>query len=506
MANMDVLNLLTHKLNEAAPCDATNISKRYLIVLKDSSKGLFEAELSHEELYNIISEPHTKTMDDFYKGLWNRTPSSDPRDRNNATANTKCITNVAFCNERVGCLGEMQDRLTIALNTLNYKRVSNFYKILSSGQSDSIYLNANMSSMLFHFDAPYCHQFAKNVFMMFGQVLNDNLVDKHYFDVTVKAGKTVIDLIDWNTLPTTNNLTSPVFLCNYLGDCNLFSLFELYNKKFPEIANAIAEYRPEKNQSSLPELSFEEEYNQLHDRFKPKQCSSKNTCKPIYIYMNENGEIWIKKTSSVFSTNSSEDTTSYFLSELDLLYSNYKQKEEGFYIDILEYYRNKTCITAERFCPFSGIQHKTITTTLKSYISATINEIEDIVKNENSTTCPFESSVWDQLTATFMNNSDQSDNKSEPNQNSYAKPVAPIYNISKENPQVITTIKTVFWILLLFVVTVCGFVGGNYIWNYFKSRTLSANSISYFARNSQGSSSSYISFSRLSQTNLSPYG
>lgn len=379
---------LQRRLNLAGTCKQPNQSEYYLIVIMDSFKNLYEAELSPTELHELI---HVPFINKVYEQYRSKRITALNLDLNSTSTSNTCITHAAFCPHRSPCFVPTNNTLLNRLSFLNKERKDVFNDVLIDTKTQSVYYNTRMDKSLFRIKTYYKEIVENMMTMIYGQVNTDQKVDEEYFNDTKDQGSRVIKMIDWTAAACKTNLTSPVYLCNYNSICNLFSLSELYSKEFARIVNEIEANQVGKDQSKAAQTFSMETYNMLHSRYEPSQCDGEESCMPIYTFINENGTVFINAKNSSFASGTVDD----FRAELEMLHIRYPRNEDGLHTKILEYHSKKGCHKSGRFCPYSGIQNKLITSSLKNNIKKNIFCFK-INQNETER-CSFDGTDWDRI-------------------------------------------------------------------------------------------------------------
>lgn len=362
MDDKELAGILEKALDEAVNCKEGDNEKLYLIVVGETSGKSFYAKLSVPESRDLFKNHYAafSNIRELIQILKNI------RMQNTTYKNNDCVTHAAFCFPKHPCyVSDHQDPFLRLLRELSSIGKTTFENVLNNTALRTVYYNSPKQG--FKIAPQSCNWLAKRIFMVFGGVFYNRELDEIGFNQTMKLGTDLIENIDWQQFPWNTTRTSPIFTCNYLGNCYLYSLLEFYDDEIPKAVEKIEKY-----QSVLSFKFPYNKFNELHARNKPKECYSKKSCEPLVIYINENGETKFNETSYSYTS----DSGNILAEELDILYGRFNNVEQGLYKDILKIYGEKHCKELDGLCPYFGIKHIQLSIALKQ-------RFKDYIKTEN---------------------------------------------------------------------------------------------------------------------------
>ena len=358
----------------------------YLIVIRGYNNRLYGTEMPYNELYDIIDGPYRSIASEEELKKWNKVSRREITNRNYDNPRPRCITHMAVCYENMPCYVPVPDPLLNALSKLNLKRGNLFMKAMAALPQKSIYLNMNMYEIPSDIYSSYAEQFKTNFQTDFKLIDSNSNSTLALYDIVTQKDMKIRNLINWEALARNNaTLSLPVLICTSQAECQLFSLSELYYDVFPKLANQLADKLCDKNSSSsLCNYSLTE-YNRLHNKYTPPECTSKDSCKPIIYFINETGNIFGIYPVLPFI----KGTISDFYDEVNYLNVSYNTIKEGFAYEILKKFNKENTYKTnfEDFSRYKGLSF------FKTFARPVILALENRINN-NTLFTDFEADLY----------------------------------------------------------------------------------------------------------------
>ena len=256
------------------------------VFMRGFHNKVFEAEFSYSELFDIVDRDYgNKNYSPANHRSWQKVRQFVFNERKRPCTCKNCGMHLVFCAEKVPCYSLVSGPLLRALSHLNVNRKDAFMLTLSPMKQTSIYFNSNINQTLSNISSYGSQWFKESLYINSTQTFDVSKIYENHFNTILQNAQNITDAIEWNNLPETVILTSPpVLLCTSHADCNFFSLFELYYKYFPLIANNAMRFKEKLSPSSSCNYSLNM-YNELHSRYTPRMCENKDSCNLIVSFI-----------------------------------------------------------------------------------------------------------------------------------------------------------------------------------------------------------------------------
>ena len=352
----EIFELVLHTTQGCKNADHEN---RYVLITKIASIGYKKTFWSYTELYNILTKYIEKysRFEEFDSEDIQLTPPDQkyPHKKHEAC---DCITHAALCLQLGPCLlSDYSDSLLMALHKLNSIGRMVFENVLPDMTVRSIYYNSNMPA--FYTEPTYCYWYAKCAFIDYDKTIYYNKLKEIGLEQTIKLGQKVTSKIEWDTLP--EYISLPVFICLASGNCNLFSLFELYTKEFSKANKTYVKYK-----SLLIETFKLNYYTKFYNLDKPFFDSKT----PIYIYINQNGEVKYYPNESTFEFNFFVE----LINDLAIRYNSVSRLFTNFYENISKGINSTNCLNSRDNSAYLQMNNKIINDTTRDEIKTNIQK------------------------------------------------------------------------------------------------------------------------------------
>lgn len=284
----------------------------FLVVMRGFHNQVYEEEFTYSELFDFVNGDYRNN--DYSPAnhrSWQEVRQFVFNERERPCTCKNCGMHLVFCAEKVPCYSLVSGLLLRAFSRFNVNRKDAFMLILNLAKQTSIYFNNNINQTLSNISSYGSQWFKESLYINSTQTFDVSKIYENHFNTILQNAQNITDAIEWNNIAGTVKLTSPVLLCTSLADCNLFSLFELYYKYFPSIANKAMRFKEKLSPPSSCNYSLKM-YNELHDRYTPRVYKNNDSCNLIVSFIDRTGKVWSNASDHSFIKGSVKDFESEF--------------------------------------------------------------------------------------------------------------------------------------------------------------------------------------------------
>ena len=339
-------------LRKAQGCKNNDTMNSYLLITLDARNEYVRSVLSYTELYNILN-PYIQDFLAFpeFADQIEQLPNPDSKYLEREINQSNCITHAAVCLPLGPCLlSDYEDPLLLALYELNSIVTMIYESMLPDMKFKSVYYNKDMLS--FNIEPISCYWYAKCAFVFYDEPIYNRELYNIGLEKTRELGEQVISSINQNEL-LESTLSSPVFLCYASGECNLFSLTELYKNVLLAAANKILKY------------DYLLRWNLNYKDLRNKLVRIQEYKEAIYIYMNQNGEVILYPRPFY-----SSDNPIYVLDDIFGTLFHKFSLPTRLYTKIQEQPGSTGCQGPKNTCAYLGMRNKIINHTMSEEIQS----------------------------------------------------------------------------------------------------------------------------------------